>query len=151
MVVVVVVKMFGCYCDILCLTLFYFESKSVRYKCWGIKLRTVLFLVGSNWSQDSSIGSISAWYRGGPFSKGENFSVKISNWIVWIWIRIYNSNIIGNKNESRFWTKRPSFPFGELGTFALFEFLWETFIKTESSLLEMLLGFNQTLSFYPIL
>ena len=36
-------------------------------------------------SQDSSIGSISAWYRGGPGSnpgKGENFSVKISNWIV---------------------------------------------------------------------
>ena len=37
-----------------------------------------------NPSQDSSIGSISAWYRGGPGSnpgKGENFSVKISNWI----------------------------------------------------------------------
>ena len=43
-----------------------------------------------------SIGSISAWYRGGPgikSRKGENFSVKISNWIVRIWIQIYNSNM----------------------------------------------------------
>ena len=35
-----------------------------------------------NPSQDSSVGSISAWYWGGPRfnpSKGENFSMKISN------------------------------------------------------------------------
>ena len=36
---------------------------------------------------------------------------------------------------------RPSFPLGELETFALFElpaFLWGTFIKNESKLLKML-------------
>ena len=42
-------------------------------------------LTEPNPSQDSSIGCISAWHRGGPGSnpgKGENFSGKISNWIV---------------------------------------------------------------------
>ena len=42
-------------------------------------------------SQDSSIGSILAWYRKGLGSnpgKGENFSVETTNWIVRIWIRI---------------------------------------------------------------
>ena len=46
---------------------------------------------------------------------------------------------------------RPSFPLREQGTIALFElltFLWVTFIKKESNLLEMLLGFNQTLPIY---
>ena len=51
-----------------------------------------------NPSQDSSIGSILAWYQGGPGSnpsKGENFSVKISNWFIWIWILIYSRFLRG--------------------------------------------------------
>ena len=42
-------------------------------------------VIKSNPSQDSSIGSILAWNQGVPGSnpgKGENLSVKISNWIV---------------------------------------------------------------------
>ena len=34
-------------------------------------------------------GDVPGWNPG----KGENFSVKINNWIVPIWIRIYNSNM----------------------------------------------------------
>ena len=58
-----------------------------------------------NPSQDSSIGSISAWYRevlGSNPNKGENFLVKISNWIqTWGMSLNYSTHLHPIKEEKR--------------------------------------------------
>ena len=57
---------------------------------WSIESRALNFICIN--SQDSSIGSILAWYWGVPWFKfwpeRDFFSVKISNWSIWIWIRL---------------------------------------------------------------